>query len=304
MTREERPARPDVAPAPDDVAVTHPVKLIFPEPDITKGQVFDYYRRIADRLLPYLRDRPVTLERLPDGLGDGKRAPFWQKNTPAAYPPWIRRIELPRESGETVHYALVNDVPTLLYLVNQNAITFHVWLSRTASLDRPDYVLFDLDPGEAPFTDVVAIARELRTLLVAEDREAFVKTSGKSGLHVLVPWRAATGYDEARAWANEVADRLTAALPEQATKEARKARRGKRVFIDVTENARGRHVVPPYVLRVVPRAAVSLPVFWHELTADLDPTAYNLRTVFRRLGRLKRDPWAALLADVQGNADS
>src|SRR5262249_36397261 len=158
------------------------------------------YRRIAPRLLPFLRDRPATLERLPEGLGNGRAPHFWQKNTPATYPDWIPRVELPSE-GKTVHYALVNDLDTLLYLVNQGTLTFHVWFSRLADLDRPDFVLFDLDPGQAPFGDVVTIANELHAILQDEGSKAFVKTSGKTGLHVLVPWDEQGDYDEARAWA-------------------------------------------------------------------------------------------------------
>jgi bifunctional non-homologous end joining protein LigD len=279
---------------PPDVALSHPEKVHYPETGVTKGEVFDFYRRIADRLLPYLADRPVTLERLPEGVGEG-RPHFWQKHTPASYPHWVRRVELPSEGGKPVQYTLVNDLPTLLYLVNQNALTFHVWLSRVGNLDRPDFALFDLDPGEATFADVVTVAREVHATLRADKHEAFVKTSGKSGLHVLVPWREAGGYDEARAWAYEVAGKVVAALPERATTEQRKAKRGGRVFVDVTENARGRHVVPPYVLRATPNATVSMPLAWREVTPDLDPAAFTLRTAFRRLGRMKRDPFAALL---------
>ncbi len=276
------------------VTVTHPEKVVYPEVGVTKGDVFDYYRRIADRLLPYLRDRPVTLERLPAGVGEG-RPHFWQKHTPATYPEWVRRVELPSEGGKPVIYTVVNDLPTLLYLVNQNALTFHVWLSRLIDLDRPDFVLFDLDRSEAAFKDVVAVAKQLRATLKADGREAFVKTSGKSGLHVLAPWRDAGGFDEARAWAYEVAAKVVAALPDQATTEVRKAQRGRRVFVDVTENARGRHVVPPYVLRATPEATVSMPLTWREVTPDLDATAFTLRTAFRRLSRMKRDPFAGLL---------
>jgi bifunctional non-homologous end joining protein LigD len=279
--------------AAEAVEVSHPDKVFFPEPGITKGEVFDYYRRIADRLLPYLRNRPVTLELLPEGVGEGKPH-FWQKNTPASYPRWIPRIKLPSQQGKQVPYALVNNLPTLLYLVNQKALTFHVWLSRTENLDRPDFVLFDLDPGLASFADVVAVARKLRSLLDADGRPAFVKTSGKSGLHILVPWRSRRGYDEARAWAYEVAGRVVEALPEQATVELRKARRGQRVFVDVTENARGRHVVPPYVLRATPAASVSTPLTWRDVTPRLDPLAFTLRTIFRRLGRQKKDPFEPL----------
>src|SRR5262249_15356717 len=157
-------------------------------------------------------------------------------------------------------YALVNDLETLLYLVNQGTLTFHVWLSRLGDLDRPDFVLFDLDPGEAAFADVVTVAQELHTVLRAEGRKAFLKTSGKTGLHMLVPWTAEGGYDEARAWAQDIAGRVVEALPERATVERGKARRGRRVYVDVMQNAKGRHVVPPYVLRAVPGAPVSTPL--------------------------------------------
>jgi bifunctional non-homologous end joining protein LigD len=277
------------------VTVTSPDKTMYPEEGITKGEVFEFYRRIGPRLLPFLRDRPATLERLPEGLGDGRATHFWQKNTPASYPDWIPRAELPSEQGKAVNYALVNDLDTLLYLVNQGTLTFHVWFSRVEDLDRPDFVLFDLDPGPAPFADVVAVANELHGLLKEEGSRAYVKTSGKTGLHVLVPWDAEGGYDEARHWAERVAGRVVEALPERATTERSKAKRRGRVYVDVMQNARGRHAVPPYVLRAVPGATVSTPLRWDEVTPRLDPGQFTLRTIFRRLARLKRDPMAGLL---------
>jgi bifunctional non-homologous end joining protein LigD len=275
------------------VTLTHPEKILYPGLGVTKEDVFRYYRRIARRLLPFLRDRPVTLERLPEGLGEDKPH-FWQKDTPTYYPDWVPRIELPTERGKTVRYALVNDLNTLLYLVNQGALTFHVWFSRVEDLDRPDFVLFDLDPGEAAFADAVAVARSLHETLKDEGRAAFVKTSGKRGLHVLVPWEDDGGYDEARAWALEIAGRVVEALPEQATTERSKAKRLGRVYVDVMQNARGHHAVPPYVLRAVPGAPVATPLSWRELRPDLDPAQFNVRTIFRRLTRQKRDPMAAL----------
>lgn len=281
-------------------AVTHPEKILYPDVDITKGEVFAFYRRIAHNLLPYLRDRPATLERLPEGLGDADAPHFWQKDTPAYYPEWIPRVELPSERGKAVHYVLVNDVATLLYLVNQGTLTFHVWPSRLADLDRPDYVLFDLDPGRAAFADAVAVARELHQLLTAEGYQGFLKTSGKTGLHVLTPWTHEGGYEEARAWASRLAERLVQTLPKQATMERGKAKRGARVYVDVIQNAKGHHAVPPYVLRATPGAPVSTPLHWRELTPDLDPAAFNLKTLFRRLARLKQDPMAELLSSARG----
>jgi bifunctional non-homologous end joining protein LigD len=289
-----RPARKSsAAPAPDGVEFTHTDKVLYPDAKITKGDVVDYYRRVSPWLLPYLKDRPITLERLPDGIGEG--APhFWQKNLPASAPDWIPRIELPSERGKPVDYALVNDEHTLLYLVNQGGLTFHIWFSRVEELDTPDFVLFDLDRSGASFAEVVEVAHELHGVLDAEDRPAFVKTSGKTGLHVLVPWHEEGGYDEARAWASDIADRVVHALPRTATTERSKAKRGKRVYVDVMQNARGHHAVPPYVLRPVPGAPVSMPLTWHEVTADLDPSRFNLKTALRRLNRQQRDPMAGL----------
>jgi bifunctional non-homologous end joining protein LigD len=281
----------------EDIEATNPNKVMYPDAGITKGEVFEYYRRVAPRLLPFLKDRPVTLERLPDGLGEGKPH-FWQKNTPDSYPAWLPRVELPSGRGKPVRYALVNDLNSLLYLVNQGTLTFHSWLSRIADLDRPDFVLFDLDPGPASFADACAVARRVREELKGEGHEAVVKTSGKSGLHVLVPWREEDGYDESRAWAQGLAARVAASMPEQATVEVRKVKRGRRVYIDVLQNARGHHAVPPYVLRAVPGAPVSMPLSWRELRDDLDPAAFNIRTALRRLTRRTTEPLATLLPDA------
>jgi bifunctional non-homologous end joining protein LigD len=280
-------------PPAEGVTVTNPDKVWFTEAGVTKGDVFHFYERVADRLLPFLRDRPVTLERLPEGVGPGKPH-FWQKHTPAYYPAWVPRVELPSGRGKPVEYVLVNDEPTLLYLVNQGALTFHPWLSRVGDLDRPDFVLFDLDPGPASFADAVAVARALHDALKEEGHESLLKTSGKTGLHVLVPWRSPGGFDEAREWAAGVARLVAEALPDRATVEARKAKRGKRVYIDVLQNARGHHAVPPYVVRAVPGASVSTPLEWRELTPSLDPGRFTVKTLPARLARLRRDPPAAL----------
>ncbi len=171
----------------------------------------------------------------------------------------------------------------------------HPWFSRIGDLDTPDFVLFDLDRSRASFADVVTVAHELHRILNAADQEAFVKTSGKTGLHVLVPWRGAGGYGKARTWAMEFAERVVHALPDTATTERRKAPRGQRVYINVMQNARGHHAVPPYVLRPIPGAPVSMPLAWREVTADLDPRRFNLKTALRRLARQKADPMARLL---------
>jgi bifunctional non-homologous end joining protein LigD len=250
-------------------------------------------------LLPYLKDRPATLERLPDGLTGPDAPHFWQKDTPAYFPDWIPRVPLATERGKVVHYAVINDVETLRYLVNEGTVTLHVWLSRVEHLDRPDFVLFDLDPGQASFGDVVAVAKSVHSILAEEGAPSFVKTTDKTGLHVLTPWTGGD-YDEARSWALEIANRVVASPPELATVAIRKAQRGRRVYIDVMQNARGHHAVPPYVLRTVPDATISMPITWTELTPDLSPAAFTAESVMDRLGRRRRDPFAPLLRGFAG----
>ena len=298
-SRKKPPSRKSTSPRPAANARPRPVeftnvdKTWFPAANITKGDVLKYYLAVADKLLPHLRDRPITLERMPDGVGEGKPR-FWQKNTPDYYPSWIPRFELSSEQGKRVQYALVNDEQSLAYLVNQGAITFHPFLSRVQDLDHPDFVLFDLDPGGAKFADVVRIAKALHSLLDQMGKENFVKTSGKSGLHVLVPWREEGGYDAAREWAMSLASAVVTTRPDVATTERLKAEREGRVYIDVIQNARGHHAVPPYVLRPTPQATVSTPLDWKEVTPKLDPKKFNVGTALKRFGK-GADPLIALV---------
>ena len=283
-------------PPEEGVAVTHPERVVFPDLGLTKGDVFAYYGRIADRLLPFLKDRPITLERLPEGLA-GEGAPhFWQKDTPASYPDWIPRVELPSERGKAVHYALVNDVQTLLYLVNQGTLTFHVWASRVGSLDRPDFVLFDLDPGSASFADAVAVAKALRTTLKGEGERLFVKTSGKTGLHVLLPWTGEGDHGRRGPGRLGVAEKVVGAMPDRATVEVRKAKRGAtglhRRHAERQGTPRG-----PSLCRAGRAGGDDLDAAGLEGIDghDLDPASFRIETIFRRLAHQKRDPMAGLV---------
>jgi bifunctional non-homologous end joining protein LigD len=277
-----------------DVKFTNTDRVVYPEAGYTKGDVLEFYLKVAPKLLPHLRDRPMTLERLPEGVREG--APhFWQKNTPAYYPRWIPRVKLPTLEGKPVDYLLVNDVESLLYLVNQNVLTFHTWMSRISDPDRPDYVLFDIDPHQSTFANAVKVSKVLHAMLDDEGVDNFIKTSGKSGLHVLVPWDGT--FDESRAWAEELADRVARELPRIATTERTIAKRGSRVYVDAMQNAKGKHVVPPYVLRAAPAATVSMPLAWKELTPTLTPKKFELRAAQQRITRQKNDPLAALAGD-------
>jgi bifunctional non-homologous end joining protein LigD len=292
-SRRAEASAPHPQPPSQPFQFTHIDKVLFPDKGYTKRDVLRFYAGVARLLLPHLRDRPITLERLPEGVRP--EAPhFWQKNTPSYYPNWLPRIAI--DGDKPVSYALVNDEVAQLYLVNQGALTFHPWLSRVGNLDHPDFVLFDLDPGATAFSDLITIAKQLHRLLDAEGVESFVKTSGKSGLHVLVPWKQRGGYDEARDWALAVARRLTEKLPDLATVERRKSARGGKAYVDVMQNARGHHVVPPYVVRAVPAATVSTPLHWRELTPRLTPGQFDLQSALRRFERQEEDLMQALAA--------
>jgi bifunctional non-homologous end joining protein LigD len=282
-------------PAVDEVKFTHVDRVMFPQAGFTKGDLLAYYDAVAELLIPHLRDRPVTLERLPEGL-NGKAAPhFWQKNTPTYYPDWIPRVPLKNEAGKTVHYALVNDRRSLLYLVNQGTTTLHPFFSRVGSLERPDFVLFDVDPHQSTFANAIKTAKALRELLDDEGIEGFLKTSGKSGLHVLTKWTGDGGFDKARGWAAGIAKRVVEKIPKIATTERHINKRGRRVYLDVEQNALGKHVVPPYVVRPTPTATVSMPLKWTELTARLDPRKFNIKAAMKRL-KGKNDAMRELVA--------
>ncbi|MBI3543476.1 MAG: hypothetical protein HY075_09415 [Deltaproteobacteria bacterium] len=250
-------------------------KMMFPEVGVTKRHLLLYYEKVAPKLLPQLKNRPMTLERLPNGVGGPH---FWQKNTPDYFPSWIPRAVLPTADGKPVRYALVNELDALLYLVDQGTVTFHPYLSTIDRLDRPDFVLFDLDPGTRGFRSAVEVALVLRAVLAERELEATVKTSGMSGLHVLVPWKGEGGYDEAREWAMHVARDAVVTTGKLATTERLKSRRHGRLYVDVVQNARGHHVVAPYSVRATPWATVSTPLDWSEVDARLDPRDFTVRS--------------------------
>jgi bifunctional non-homologous end joining protein LigD len=204
-------------------------------------------------------------------------------------------VKLPTEKGTKVDYALVNDLRTLLYLVNQNAITFHTWFSRVKKPDVPDFVLFDIDPHQSTFANAVKVAKALHEILDDEGFENFVKTSGKSGLHVLIPWNAKRGdFEKARGYAETIANRVAGELPKIATTQRSISARGARVYVDAMQNTKGKHAVPPYVLRATETATASMPLKWSELTPKLSPKQFDLKTAMKRIARMKSDPLKVL----------
>jgi bifunctional non-homologous end joining protein LigD len=285
----------EVVPVPaSTIKLTNLDKVFWPEEGYTKGDLVDYYRAAAPWMLPLLRDRPLILDRYPNGI-TGKS--FFQKNAPEKAPPQLRTLKLRSEERE-IDYILCDDVDGLLYLVNLGAIPFHVWSSRVESIDRPDWCILDLDPKTAPFAHVVRIALAIRELCEEIGIPPFIKTSGGSGLHVLLPMGSLLPHEGVRQLAELLAGVIVRRLPDIAT-TARSipARRG-RVYVDALQNGRGKLLAAPYCVRPRPGATVSTPLDWREVSPKLDPAAFTLKTVPERLRKRKADPLLPILEET------
>ncbi|WAU84075.1 non-homologous end-joining DNA ligase [Streptomyces sp. Qhu-G9] len=278
------------------VEVHRPDKVLFPggggAKEYTKADLVEYYREIAPFMLPHLRGRPLMLERYPDGL-DGPR--FMQKNVPDHCPDWIRRVEVPKEGGTVLH-PVCEDTATLVYLADQAALTLHRWLARAPSdgpVDRPDRMVFDLDPATDDFEPVRDTARLLGELLDELRLPSALMTTGSRGLHVVVPLNGHHDFDEVRRFAKDTADALTEAHPDRLTTKARKKDRGDRLYLDIQRNAYAQTAVAPFTVRATPGAPVAVPVTWDQLD---DPELGARRwTIADAADQARTNPWSGLL---------
>src|SRR5215217_8146977 len=268
------------------VEVSNPGKILYPD-GITKGDLVDYYRRVAKRMLPHLRGRPVAMERYPDGI-DGQR--IFQKDAPDYFPDWIERVKVHKEGGSLQQVAC-DQAATLVYLANQACITPHVFLSRADRLDHPDQLIFDLDPAGDDFEEARLAALALRDLLRELELPSFAKTTGGKGLHLTVPLDRRADFDTVRGFARDVADLLAARQPDRLTTEQRKDKRKGRLYLDAMRNAYAQTAVPPYAARARPSATVATPLDWSEVEdRSLRPSSFTIASALERTG----DPWKDL----------
>jgi bifunctional non-homologous end joining protein LigD len=274
-----------------EITVSHPDKVVFPEDGITKGELVDYYQEIAPRMVPHVKDRPLHMNRFPDGIG---RFQIQQKRVPDSFPAWIKRATVGLHRGGTITHAMINDAATLVYLANYNMVTAHVWLSRIEAPDRPDQVMFDLDPAGEDFGLVRSTALKLKTLLEEMHLVPFVKTTGSRGLHVVAPLEVGPHFEEVHLFADLIAQRLAASDPDHLTTEFLKQDRKGRLFLDVNRNAYAQTAVAAYSVRARRGAPVAAPVDWSEVEReDLKPDGVTIRNAFDWL-RQRDDPWAAM----------
>lgn len=270
------------------IEISNPDKVLFPDDGITKVDVVDHYLRVAPAMLPHLRDRPVNMQRFPDGIEAGG---FYEKRVPGHFPGWIPRVRVAVSGRSPQEQVVVQDRATLAYLANQACLIPHVWLSRRDRLDNPDTMIFDLDPPGDDFEPVREGALALRDLLEEVGLVPFVKTSGSKGLHIHVPLDRRAGFDEVRAFARRVAD-IVARDDPRLTTEHRKAERRGRVFVDVLRNGYGQTAVPPYAVRALPGAPVAAPISWDEVRGGrVGPRSFTVATIGRRLDG---SPWEGL----------
>jgi bifunctional non-homologous end joining protein LigD len=277
--------------------ISRPDKVLYPDPGLTKADIAGYYESVAELMLPHLADRPLTMHRFPDGV-DG--AGFYQKQAPSGAPLGTVAVQAQNKRGRVDHL-VVTDVEGLRFLANQAAVELHRWLSRADDLDHPDLLVIDLDPPRgrdlAALRDAVRATRDIITRI---GLTPYLMTTGGSGYHVVAPLDRTSGFDDVRALARAIADRLAADAPAVLTTEQRIAKRGNRIYLDINRNAYAQTAVVPYSLRARPKAPVATPIDFAEL-GRVEPDKYDAASVVRRLGR-KTDPWTDMTAHA-GSAE-
>ncbi len=276
------------------VEITNPDKILFPKDKITKKDLIDYYQRVSSLMLAHLKDRPIVMQRYPNGI---QKSGFLQKNISDYFPNWIATASVKRQAAGKGELVLCQNKDTLTYLANQACITPHIWLSKKTKINCPDRIIFDLDPPKGRFDLVKQAAKALREVLEKELKlKTFIMTTGSSGLHVVVPIKPNLEFDEVRAFAKKVAQRVCTQDPKIFTIQPRKNRRAGRVFIDYLRNSYAQHAVAPYAVRAIAGAPIATPVSWTELSR-IHPQSFHMKNIRGRIGR--SNPWSSFQSSAR-----
>ncbi|MCE5198182.1 MAG: non-homologous end-joining DNA ligase [Armatimonadota bacterium] len=274
---------------------TNADKLFFPESGVTKGDLINYYAKIADVMLPHVQGRPITMHRFPDGLEDEG---FFQKSVPDYFPDWIDRVTVDTRTDGEQTMAVCNNAAALVYLANQACITPHIWLSRVDRIDFPDKMVFDLDPTRDDFLPIRAAATELRTILDDElGLTSFLMTTGSKGLHIVVPLDRSADFEDVMSFAQSVAAVATDRHPELFTTEQRIENRNAPIYLDIARNAYGQTSVSPYAVRALSAAPIATPVNWDELGDIISAQTFTIWNIESRLNEVG-DPWEGIWNQV------
>jgi bifunctional non-homologous end joining protein LigD len=278
------------------MTITHPDRLVFPDAGITKLDLAKYFEWVAPLMLPHVAGRPLSLVRCPDGVA---AECFFQKHWTGTRPPSIDTVAIRQSDGKRHPHVVIHDVEGLVTLVQWGVMEIHPWGSRADDPDRPDRVIFDLDPGpDVAWRRVQDAAAGLHALLDALGLDSWLKTSGGKGLHVVLPIARRRSWDDVRAFARGVAERMQRELPDHFVAKASKAARRGVIFVDWLRNTRGATAVAPWSTRARAAAGVSVPLTWARLASLTSGDQFTLMSV--RAARLPVDPWRTLLAARQG----
>ena len=270
------------------VNVSNPEKVLFPKDGYTKTDLVVYYDRIAPYMLPHLEDRPISMQRFPDGIDEES---FFQKEIPEYFPDYFERLNVGLEKGVDKQYGMINNKEGLLYLANMASIHIHTWMSRKGSLKKPDKIVWDLDPMDDDFEKVRTGARLLRYLLNELHLEIFIKLTGSRGVHLVIPIEQEYSTKEVFDFSKSVSSFIAGKLPQFFTVEFTRSKRGKKLFVDFHRNRYAQTAIAPYSVRALDGAPVAMPITWEELDDEnIHPQSFNIKNAFDRLDE-KGDAW-------------
>jgi bifunctional non-homologous end joining protein LigD len=275
------------------VRISSPDKVLFPQIGLTKLDLARHYERVADAMLPYVRERPLAVQAFPNGIEENG---FFMKAVPDYFPAWVERVTVEKRGG-TVTHPLANDVATLVYLAGQNVVTLHTWLSRADEPREPDRLIVDFDPSKETggFADVRAAARDAGDRLRDLGLVPYAMVTGSRGIHVVCPLRRGPGFTDVHGFTRTLAEQMVADNPKKLTLEWHKAERGDRIYVDVNRIAYAQHAVAPYGVRARPKAPVAMPIHWDELSdRNLKPDRWTVKNAGRRLDS-EGDPWKGMM---------
>lgn len=274
----------------EGVRISHPDDVLYEEQGITKRELAEYYVAVADRMLPFLRGRPLTMVRCPDGEGGSC---FYQRHASGHTPPELRPVEVEEPDGGSSTHLAAESLKAVLAMVQMRVLELHTWSARRDRLDRPDRMVLDLDPGPGvPWAGIVGAALSFRDRLEELGLRSFVKTTGGKGVHIVVPLARRHTWDQVHAFSHALAEEATRRAPGHYVEHASKEDRKGRIYVDYLRNAWGASIVTPFSTRSRPGAPVSTPLTWDELRSGAEPMDFTVRTVPARLAALREDPWA------------